>query len=134
MLGRLAAAGHRATAEQAGWDTDSPGTLVFLRAVFTRAVAGFSALGARGVPAEQVADEAVDALLAFLDSPGVLDAHAADQVLTLAGLCEGGSHFSAARITDHLLTNAAVIQQLTGREVTIDGVCGQSGTVAVEAL
>ena len=131
VLGRLAAAGHSATAEQAVWDTDSPGTAVFLRTVFTRSVAGVSALGRRGLPAEEVADHAVDALLAFLDAPGVLDPHAADQLLTLAGLCRQESRFSTTRITDHLLTNAAVVRQLTGRQVIIDGRTGQPGTIAV---
>lgn len=132
-LGRLAAAGHRASLEQAVWDTASPGTSVFLRAVFTRTVAGFGALGRRGKPAERVADEAADALLAFLDGRGALDAHAADQVLTLAALCPEDSHFTTERVTDHLLTNAGVVRKLTGREVHIEGDPGQPGTVSVEA-
>ena len=72
------------------------------------------------------------ALLAFLGSAGVLDAHAADQLLTLAALCPHKSHFSTTCITDHLLTNAAVIRQLTGREVTLDGRPGCPGAVTVE--
>ncbi|HZE22245.1 MAG TPA: RNA 3'-terminal phosphate cyclase, partial [Desulfobaccales bacterium] len=41
--------------------------------------AGFSALGARGKPAEQVADEAADAFLTFQKSGAALDRHLADQ-------------------------------------------------------
>ncbi len=43
----------------------------------------FVGLGARGKPAEQVADEAVDELLAYLDRPGAVDPHSADQLCCL---------------------------------------------------
>jgi RNA 3'-terminal phosphate cyclase (ATP) len=130
---RLAAAGHTATVEQAAWQTFCPGTAVFLRAVFSRSVAGFFSLGARGKPAEKVADEAVDELLGFLSSPGAVDAHAADQLITVAALCPDRSSISTARVTDHLLTNAQVIRQLTGRGVAIDAEPGRPGTVTVQA-
>jgi len=120
VLGRLAQAGHRASIEQLAWDSHSPGTVVFLRAVFDRSVAGFFALGPRGKPAEQVADEAVDGLLAFIESDAVVDAHAADQLLTLAALSPEESHFHTERVTAHLTTNAEVIRRLTGRQVIID--------------
>jgi RNA 3'-terminal phosphate cyclase (ATP) len=42
--------------------------------------AGFSALGRRGVPAERVADEAVDALLGWQRSGAAIDVHLAAQV------------------------------------------------------
>jgi RNA 3'-terminal phosphate cyclase (ATP) len=128
---RLAAAGHKATIEQAAWDSQSPGTVVFVRAVFARSVAGFFALGKRGKPAERVADEAVDALLAFLATDGAVDAHAADQLLTIAAICPGESQFRTERVTSHLLTVADVIRQLTGRRVNIDGEMDAPGTVSV---
>jgi len=131
VLARLAAAGHKATIEQAAWDSQSPGTVVFVRAVFARTVAGFFALGRKGKPAFRVADEAADALLAFLASDGALDAHAADQLLPIAALCPGESHFRTERVTSHLLTVAEVIRQLTGRAVNIDGRMDGPGTVSV---
>jgi len=131
VLARLAAAGHKATVEQAAWGSQSPGTVVFVRAVFTRSVAGFFALGEKGKPAYRVADEAVDALLAFLKSDGVVDAHAADQLLTIAALCPAESRFRTERVTSHLLTVADVIRQLTAREVNIDGEMGSPGNVSV---
>lgn len=118
-LARLSAAGLSASIEQARWPSDSAGTVVFLRAVFSRTVAGFFALGARGKPAEAVADEAVDGLLEFLDSDGVVDVHAADQLLTLAAVCPEESYFYTQRISEHLRTNAEVIRRMTGREVEL---------------
>lgn len=131
-LGRLAKAQHRATMEQAVWETCSPGTVVFLRAVFSKSVAGFFSLGRRGKSAEQVADEAVDSLLELLDAPGAVDAHAADQILTLAALCPDESRYLAQRETDHLQTNAEVIQLLTGRQVDIEPADGNAVWVTVQ--
>jgi len=133
-LGRLAKEGLRASIEEASWETRSPGTVVFLRAVFTQSVGGAFALGERGKPAERVADEATDALLAFLRSGAALDAHAADQLLTLAALCPHESQFTAERVTSHLETNAEVVRRMTGRAVHVEGAPGKPARVTVEGL
>jgi RNA 3'-terminal phosphate cyclase (ATP) len=134
VIGRLRQRQLRGSVEQARWPTHSPGTAVFLRAVFGRTVAGFSALGQRGKPAEAVADEAIDALLAFLDGSGALDEHAADQVLTVLALTGEPSRFTTQRVSSHLLTNAEIVRQLTGRQVQVEGALGESGSVFVGGL
>jgi hypothetical protein len=48
-------------------------------------LAGFSSLGERGKRAEDVAKEAVDALVTYLESDGCLDSHLADQIFALCG-------------------------------------------------
>jgi len=113
------------TVTQAAWQSDSPGTAVFLRAVFARSVAGFSALGERGKPAERVAKEAVEALEAFLASPGAVDAHAADQLVALAALSDEPSRFIAQSVTHHLGTNLQVVRAMTGREARADEATGE---------
>ncbi len=119
-LGRLSKARRHGEIDKAVWETFSPGTVLFLRAVFAKTVAGFFTLGVRSKSAEQVADECVDNLLAFLDSPCAVDAHAADQLLTIAALCPGESRYVAERPTEHLRTNARVIRQITGRRIDIE--------------
>lgn len=131
-LARLAAAGFKASIEQASWDSLSPGTVVFVRAVFSRSVAGAYAIGRRGEPAEKVADEAVDALLEFVDSPGVVDSWAADQLVPVAALCPQESHFRTERVTNHLLTNVDVVRQLTERTITVAGERDEPGMVTIE--
>jgi RNA 3'-terminal phosphate cyclase (ATP) len=61
-------------------------------------------LGEKGKPAERVADEACDAVLADLHAKGSVDEHLADQLLLPLALGAGGS-FVAPRISDHLVTN-----------------------------
>jgi len=129
VLGRLRKRGLQVSLEQARVASDSPGTTVFIRATFSRCVAGFFALGRRGRPAEAVADEAVDALFGYLDAEGALDGHAADQLLTALALSPEPSRYTTTRVSRHLSTNAEVIRQITGREVGVAGELGQPGRV-----
>jgi RNA 3'-terminal phosphate cyclase (ATP) len=85
-----------------------PGTLVFLG---VRGRAGFSALGRRGLPAERVADEAVDALLAWRASGAAIDVHLADQLVPFLALAGGPSSFTCPGVSEHLRTVAWVVQQ-----------------------
>lgn len=130
-LSRLRQAGLVAEVEPIRRPTNSPGTVVFLRAVFSRSVAGFFALGKRGKPAEKVADEAVDELLGFLAADGAVDPHAADQLITVLALSPGESELTTTGVTNHLLTNAEVIRKVTGREVTVEGELDSPGKVII---
>jgi RNA 3'-terminal phosphate cyclase (ATP) len=102
-----------------------PGSFIFLWGPF----AGFSALGARGKPAEQVADEVVAAYLTFRQSQSALDPHLADQILPYLGLAKGPSAVTTAAITSHLLSNAWVIEQFFGPIIEIHGNLGQPGEI-----
>lgn len=96
------------------------GTMLFLG---VRGRAGFSALGRRGFPAERVADEAVDALLAWKGSAAELDVHLADQLLPFLALADGASSFTCPEISLHLRTVAWVVQQFLPIEITLGGAC-----------
>jgi RNA 3'-terminal phosphate cyclase (ATP) len=102
-----------------------PGSFVFLWGP----KAGFSALGARGKPAEQVADEVADAYLAFQKSGAALDPHLADQILIYLALARGPSSFTTAAVTSHLLTNVWVIAQFLGPVLEVRGNLGEPGEV-----
>jgi RNA 3'-terminal phosphate cyclase (ATP) len=114
---RLAAAGLHAEftiAEDA--TAVRPGTLVFLG---VRGRAGFSALGRRGRPAEQVADEAVDALLDWRASAAAVDVHLADQLVPFLALADGPSAFTCPALSAHLRTVAWVVQQFLPVEIAL---------------
>jgi RNA 3'-terminal phosphate cyclase (ATP) len=102
-----------------------PGSLVFVWGPR----AGFSALGVRGKPAEQVADEAVDAYLAFRASGAALDRHLADQMLIYLALAKGPSTFTTEAVTSHLLTNVWVIEQFLGPTLEVRGNPGEPGEI-----
>jgi RNA 3'-terminal phosphate cyclase (ATP) len=105
-----------------------PGSLVFLWGP----QAGFAALGARGKPAEQVADEAVEAYLAFRARGAALDRHLADQILIYLALARGPSRFTTEAVTSHLLTNVWVIEQFLGPTFEIKGSLGERGEISCQ--
>ena len=111
------------------------GTFILLKATFTNCGnACFTALGAPGKPAEQVADEAVDQLLGFLMTDGCVDQHLADQLLLPLSLIEGRSEFRTNAITDHLLTNAHVVRQFLPAKIEVVGGKDAPGLVQIQGI
>ena len=108
--------------------------MVFLVAEFEQVRAGFTSLGRKGKPAETVAEEAVEEFLRYYESGAALDQHLADQLILPLALAKGTSSFTTCRITQHLLTNAWIVEQLLGRKVVIDGEQGKAGKVTVLGL
>lgn len=109
------------------------GTTILLVAEFESGTAAFSALGELGKPAERVADQAVDGLLAFLATGAAVDPHLTDQLLLPLALVPGRSELTTGQVTQHLLTNAAVIQAFLSRPIEIHGAPGEPGSVLVGA-
>lgn len=108
------------------------GTFILLKADFSNRVSAcYTALGAPGKPAERVADEAVDQLLAFLATDGCVDQYLADQILLPLALVDGHSSFRTNAITQHLLTNAHVIQQFLPVKIQIEGNLNRPGLIHV---
>jgi RNA 3'-terminal phosphate cyclase (ATP) len=95
------------------------GAGTFLTAEYERTRAGFSALGARGKPSEQVAEEACRALLAFHRSAAVVDKHLADQLILPLALADGPSTFLAEEISQHTQTNIWVVEKFAPRRFLI---------------
>jgi RNA 3'-terminal phosphate cyclase (ATP) len=103
----------------------NPGSLVFLWGP----QAGFSGLGARGKPAERVADEVAEAFVTFRKRGAAVDRHLADQVMLYLALARGPSSLTTEAVTSHLLTNAWVIEQFLGPTFTVRGNPGEPGEI-----
>jgi RNA 3'-terminal phosphate cyclase (ATP) len=108
------------------------GTVVFLWTECENAVAGFTSLGERGKPAERVAEEAAQEMLAYLRRDAALDCFLADQLVLPMALASTPSCFTTTRVTGHLLTNAWVVGQFLPRRVHVEGREGESGTCWIE--
>jgi RNA 3'-phosphate cyclase len=108
--------------------TPGPGSFVFLSGPH----AGFSALGAKGKPGEQVAAEAAQALNTFLASKTALDCHLADQIALYAALAKGYSTYTTEAITSHLLTNIWVIEQFLEVKFDIQGRLHEKGSIGLQ--
>ena len=128
---RLADLGCQVEIEVQTLPSPGKGTLLLLQAEFESGQACYFGLGARGKSAERVADEAVDALHAFLRGEGVVDEYLADQLLLPLAFADGDSEFRASKITQHLLTNAEVIRAFDAAEIDIRGELDQPGVIEI---
>jgi RNA 3'-terminal phosphate cyclase (ATP) len=133
-LQRLEAAGQSAVIEVGEVVASNPGSALFLAAHATGSCGGFSALGARGKRAETVADEAVEALLEFAGTDAGCDPHLADQLVVPMALAAGTSRFTTGRLTPHLATALALVQQILGCPVQMRGEVGGPGSVTIEGV
>ncbi len=107
------------------------GTFVFLRGEYEHAVAGFTALGERGKPAERVGEEAALEFLEHHRSGMPVDPHLADQLVLYLALAGGPSLFATSRITAHLETNLLVAGYFLDLAARITGETGDPGTVSI---
>jgi RNA 3'-terminal phosphate cyclase (ATP) len=94
--------------------------------------AGASSLGAKGLPADKVAEAAVAELLAFVDNGAAVDHHLADQLLIPMAIAHGRSAFTTNRLTRHTLTNADLLRQWLDVPIVINGQPDGPGEVTVE--
>jgi RNA 3'-terminal phosphate cyclase (ATP) len=86
----------------------SPGSALVLRVDHGTGVAGFSALGERGKPAERVGEDAADAANRFLEGSAPVDRHMADQLLVFLALA--GGRVRVPEVTDHVETRCELLE------------------------
>ena len=109
----------------------SSGAGIFLTAQYARVRGGYCAHGKRGKPAEDVATEAVEQLLAHKASSAALEHHLADQLILPLALADGTSQFSVDRISGHLKTHAWLVEHFGLASVTIERRKDDTGHVRI---
>jgi RNA 3'-terminal phosphate cyclase (ATP) len=109
------------------------GTMLLLIGEFENSQCCYFGLGAIGKRAEKVADEACDELEHFLETTAVIDEHLADQIILPLSLAKGTSRFITPKITQHLLTNAEIINLFSNTKIDINGNPGEEGEVVLQA-
>ncbi|BAU22893.1 RNA 3'-phosphate cyclase [Caldimicrobium thiodismutans] len=116
----------------------SPGTMLFITATDGEKRAGFSTLGKKGFPAEEVGKTSALAFLKFLETKTQFEEHLGDQLLlpaSLALLESPSSKFSytVSCITMHLLTQGWLIPQFLDKiKIRIEGKLKEKGEVFLE--
>ena len=110
------------------------GTMLLLIAEFEQSQCCYFGLGARGKPAELVADEAVDQLFGFLGTDGAIDERLADQLMLPLAFASGISELRTSKVTQHLLTNAAVLRTCLSIDIQVKGDLGKPGLVHVKGI
>ncbi|WP_333873986.1 RNA 3'-terminal phosphate cyclase [Methylobacter sp.] len=110
-----------------------PGAGLYLTAHYENCLAGFSAQGKRGKPAEQVAEEACSALLYHYRSGAALEQHLADQLILPAALCRDESMLGIERISSHIVTNAWVVERFGLARIDIAPAADGTGVIKILA-
>jgi RNA 3'-terminal phosphate cyclase (ATP) len=131
-LERLRAKGLRAEIETVEMPSPGKGTMLLLLCRFENATSCHFSLGAIGKRAEKVADEACLEFFEFLSGEAAIEHHLADQLLIPLALAPGESFFSTNKVTQHLITNAAVVGKFLKVKIAIGGEIGSPGKVTVE--
>lgn len=111
-----------------------PGAFVHLTAEFEHIRQSFFAPGQLGKPAEIVAGDAVDALLASLGAGGAVDQHLANQLLLPLCFADGVSEIATSRVSEHLLATAELIGRFLSEIVGVCGSVGDPGMIVVRGV
>ena len=130
----LADAGAQTRVEPLRVRGRGPGAAIFLAARYEHAVAGFSAYGRKGVPSEQVADAACREWLDYHRAGAPVDQRLADQLMLPLALAAGRSEFVTTHLSQHLRTNAWVVEQFLGVEFRTEPSPTGGERVTVEGL
>lgn len=111
--------------------TPGPGNIVSLRCEYEEVTEVFEAVGALGVSAERVAGRAIGDAKRFMQSGYAVSHFLADQLLLPMVLTNGGE-FSTGTLSDHCLTNMALINQLLGEAFCeLDFIDEEDGTHSI---
>jgi len=110
------------------------GTFIVLLLEYENSTICVSSLGQKGKRAEYVADEVVKQIEYSHESNGCMDKYLADQILIPLCFSTKVSSFYTSQVTDHLLTNAKVIQKFLPVNITIDGEIGNSGLISINPI
>jgi len=92
--------------------------------------AGFSALGAKGKPAEEVAEEVFKYFFTYYRANVCLEEHLADQIIPYLCLASGQSCFKTI-ISSHLITNIWVINQFLKRKIEYTKSIGEINEIKI---
>jgi RNA 3'-terminal phosphate cyclase (ATP) len=107
------------------------GAGIFLIAEYQNTIAGFSALGKQGLASEKVAELAVKDFVKYHKTKRAIDQHLADQLLLPLAFAQDESIYQVEKITQHLITNAEVIDQFGLAKIQLNH---QDHTVSINAI
>jgi RNA 3'-terminal phosphate cyclase (ATP) len=97
---------------------EGPGNAVTITVEHENVTEVFTGFGERGVRAEAVADNAATEAREYIAATAAVGEHLADQLLLPMAIGAGGS-FVTTRVSQHLRSNALVIERFTNRKVIV---------------
>lgn len=114
-----------------GVDSRKPGVCVTAWVEYENGIGGATAMGAKGVRIEAVAQAAFEDTFEWVRSGTSVDPYLADQILPTAIFAEGETTFTVSRLTKRFLTIVWVIKQFLPIHVTVKGTEGEAGEISI---
>jgi RNA 3'-terminal phosphate cyclase (ATP) len=128
VLGRRLSLAAEACAIEQVTTSPGPGNVVLVEVESEAVTEVFATFGEAGVRAEAVAEAAADQVRKYLAAGVAVGTHLADQLLLPMALGAGG-RFKTLPLSRHAETNAEVIRQFTGEDISVTA--GEDRTVTV---
>jgi len=110
-----------------------PGNIVVIEIESEHVTEVFTGFGEKGVRAEEVADQAVEAARQYLAADVPVGPHLADQLLVPLAMAGGGS-FTTLPLSRHAATNIAVLRQFLNVDVRVEQLAKKAFKVSLLAL
>jgi RNA 3'-terminal phosphate cyclase (ATP) len=107
------------------------GAYVTVWGEYENGLGGGTAMGARGVRIEAVAQQAFEGFYSWMKGNATVDPYLADQILIMLAIAEGESEFKTPLLTQRFLTSVWVIKQFLPIHITVRGQEGEPGTVSI---
>ena len=107
-----------------------PGNALMVRVHHQAHAETFTGHGERGVLAESIARRLADEVRAYLDSPACIGEHLSDQLLLPMALAGGGALTTTA-VSDHLSSNARLIEKFLAVEIAWEQIAQDHWRVTV---
>lgn len=126
---RLRAIGIEPATEITEYPSPGKGTVFFISCAADNVRAGFQSLGELRKRAEQVAADACDEFERYLGTNAALDKHLADQLIIPVALAKANSTFTTCEVTQHLITNIAIVEKFLPVSFRVIGKLGEPGRV-----
>jgi RNA 3'-terminal phosphate cyclase (ATP) len=115
-------------------DNFGPGNALILEVQSERVTEVFTGIGRRGVPAEQVADEALNEMCEYLAVGAPIGIHLADQLMLPLGIAAWqsghGGRFRTLPLTCHSTTHMDILRTFLDCQITAESDC-QSTIVSI---
>ncbi|MBS1702213.1 MAG: hypothetical protein JST12_11170 [Armatimonadetes bacterium] len=111
--------------------SDGPGMQITVWMQYEHGIGGGSAMGAKKIPAEQVAQEAFEKCFDWIADEAPLDAILAEHALLPACFADDETEFRVSELTSRFTTISWVIKQFSPVRIMIKGKQGESGVVKV---
>jgi RNA 3'-terminal phosphate cyclase (ATP) len=111
--------------------SDLSGIQITVWMQYENGIGGGSAMGAKKIPAEQVAQEAFEKCYDWIATEAPLDSICAEHAILPACFAEESSEFTVSELTSRFMTIAWVVKQFSPVRIVIKGKQGELGLVKV---